>query len=218
MNQIGSSQILPNKRGYTLTLEALRPKLERNKIKTLTLVCNKMNHMKNNPDKFIAQLIKSKTKKRELKYTNKNDLLLIWSKIASMKNINEKRIALQKINRTILHNFNTRLPYPCITFPFSKHLDLFKIKKLCFTLTTATLHPDTAQYINKSMQHIPKKLRSIKDILTNGKKIQRQAQFYCAGKPWCNDLHFSKDLKDMGESFTQIGTVNANYIPHPTNI
>jgi len=45
MNQIGSSQILPNGRGYTL--EALRPKLETNKIKTLTLVCNKMNHMKN---------------------------------------------------------------------------------------------------------------------------------------------------------------------------
>jgi len=89
--------------------------------------------MRNNPEKFIAQLVKSKTKKRELKYTNKNDLLLIWSKITSMKNINEKRIALQKINRTILHNFNTRLPYPCITFPFSKHLDLFKIKKLCFT-------------------------------------------------------------------------------------
>ena len=115
MNHIGSSQILPNGRGYTL--EALRPKLETNKIKTLTLVCNKMNHMRNNPDKFIAQLVKSKTKKRELKYTNKNDLLLIWSKITSMKNINEKRIALQKINRTILHNFNTS-PLSMHNFPF----------------------------------------------------------------------------------------------------
>ena len=82
MNHIGSYQVIPNKRAYTL--EMLRANLEKNKIKEVVWICNKMNHLKNNLDKFVTQLAKANYTKREIKYTNKNDLLLIWGKIISI--------------------------------------------------------------------------------------------------------------------------------------
>ena len=116
-----------------------------------------------------------------------------------------------------MSTFGTRLPYPCITFPYSKQLNLYRIRSLCFALTTNTFDHDIANYLNNSLQYIPKNLRSIKKILTNTKKINNLAHFQCAGEPWChNNQHFSKDLKDMGKEFTAVGTINANYVPHPT--
>src|SRR6185503_7988342 len=215
MNHIGSSQVIPNKRAYTL--EMLRANLEKNKIKEVVWICNKMNHLKNNLHKFVAQLAKANYTKREIEYTNKNDLLLIWGKIISIPDISKKQKALYKIKRSVMSTFGTRLPYPCITFPYCKQLNLYRIRSLCFALTTNTFDHDIANYLNNSLQYIPKNLRSIKKILTNTKKINNLAHFQCAGKPWChNNQHFSKDLKDMGKEFTVVGTINANYVAHPT--
>ena len=50
-----------------------------------------MNHLKSNLDKFVTQLAKANYTKREIKYTNKNDLLLIWGKIISIPDINKNK-------------------------------------------------------------------------------------------------------------------------------
>jgi len=93
MNHIGSSQVIPNKRAYTL--EMLRANLEKNKIKEVVWICNKMNHLKNNLDKFVTQLAKANYTKHEIKYTNKNDPPHL-GKIISIPDINKKQKALYK--------------------------------------------------------------------------------------------------------------------------
>ena len=213
MNSIGTSALYPRARGI---LEGLREKFKRNKIRKVIFQCNKTKYVKNNIDKRIFALAtKGKGMDRELRYASREELLFVWAKTTDLQDSTLRKKALLKLQKHTLRCFSLDvLPTPNITFSFDSTIDTCTTKYLCRRLTTRTLEADTAAYINKNLRIIPTKQKSIAGWLVNTKRITRQSVFTCAGQPWCRDgEHFSKDLKDMGEIFTQVGDVSAHYVP-----
>ena len=98
------------------------------------------------------------------------------------------------------------IPSTIITYEHHPYLQLRETRELCKKLASVILGRENGEIIGRALKLIPLRPRSIADILCNTNRKAQLKIYKCAGEPWCtNKIHFSKDLKDMGHMFTQIG-------------
>ena len=208
-----ASRVLPNHLDIRLSKQE---KLYKNRIKIVTFICDKFQLIKNNIDKKILTLYKNKNAmERDLRISTKEEIIFLWAKIQNLADMEIR----QKTNKNLQKYLRNKLgisviPSTIITYEHHPYLQLKETRELCKKLASVILGRENGEIIGRALKLIPLKPKSIADILCNTNRKAQLKIYRCAGEPWCkNKIHFSKDLKDMGHMFTQIGVTNAKTVP-----